>query len=180
MTKRDLFRIIIKVFALYSLIIGLTHVVPQNISLFSTERMFGSSGYAIYVMIFSITFIVLLTWLLMKKADTIISWFKLDQGYDTDETTLTQFNTEFIFTIATVIVGGFLIVDYAPMLIVQSYNAFKFTQNNGFLTDDFKTDWALSVIRVFAGYLLIKFAPKMHLLVVKKDKNDNDSASTPQ
>lgn len=178
MSKRDLFRIIIRIYAIYSLIIGILYIVPQNIGAMSYEIQSGMGGYSVLVLILSVAFVIGLTMLLNRKADTIINWFKLDQGYDTNEVQLSQFNTEFIFTIASVIIGGFLIIDYAPSLILQTYNAFKLTQQYGNLNDSFKTEWALSVVRIFVGYLLIKFAPKMHLLVHGKKATAKDQDSS--
>jgi hypothetical protein len=178
MSKRDLFRIIIRVYAIYSLIIGILYIVPQNIGAMSYEIQSGMGGYSVLVLILSVAFVFALTMLLNRKADTIINWFKLDQGYDTNEAPLSQFNTEFIFTIASVIIGGFLIIDYAPLLILQTYNAFKLTQQYGNLNDSFKTEWALSVVRILVGYLLIKFAPKMHLLVHGKKATTKDQDSS--
>lgn len=180
MSKRDLFRIIIRIYAIYSLIIGILYIVPQNIGAMSYELQSGMGGYSVLVLILSIAFVLGLTMLLNRKADTIIKWFKLDQGYDTNEVQLSHFNTEFIFTIASVIIGGFLIIDYAPSLILQTYNAFKMTQQYGNLNDSFKTEWALSVVRIFVGYLLIKFAPKMHLLVSNRKEEKDNSNSTDQ
>jgi hypothetical protein len=81
---------------------------------------------------------------------------------------------------ASVIIGGFLIVDYAPLFIVQTYNAFKSTMRTAEWDETLKTEWALTIIRLFVGYLLIKFAPKMHLLVTKKEKEGNDPDSIPK
>lgn len=179
MSKKDLFRIIIKVFALYSLIIGITYVVPQNLNAIATERMFGQSGYAVYVMILSVAFVIFLSWLLIRKADTIISWFKLDAGFDTEDATLSQFDLKTIFTFASVIIGGFLIVDFAPIFILQCYNAFKDTQHSGMLYDEFKTEWAINGVRIFIGYILIKLSHKMHLIVKEKTENNiSDSESS--
>jgi|GEM_PF-3274174 len=179
MSKRDLFRIIIRIYAVYSMILGILYVVPQNLSNIAFERQTGIGGFAIYALILSLLFIIGFTMLLNRKADTIIQWFKLDKGYDNDEVQLAQFNTEFIFTMASVIIGGFLIIDYLPMLLLQTYNAFRLTQQYGNLSDEFKTEWVLSGIRIFVGYLLIKFAPKMHLLVSEKkaDPKDQDSSA---
>lgn len=180
MTKRDLFRIIIRIYAVYSMILGILYVVPQNLSNITDEHYRQYEGFGVYILILSIVFVIAYSWFLNRKADTIINWFKLDQGYDTEDAPLTQFNTEFIFTMASVIIGGFLIVDYAPLFIVQTYNAFKSTMRTAEWDETLKTEWALTIIRLFVGYLLIKFAPKMHLLVTKKEKEGNDPDSIPK
>ncbi|MCK6640493.1 MAG: hypothetical protein L6Q81_10420 [Bacteroidia bacterium] len=178
MTKRDLFRILIKIFALYSLILGITYALPANISQIAYAAENGLGIAAILIACVTFTFFVLLLRLLTRKTDVIIDWFKLDQGYDANETTLTQFDTKFIFTISSAIIGGFLIVDYAPVLLNNFIDAFKQTQQFGELRDEFKTQWGINAARILVGYLLIKFAPKMHLLVSRKIENQKGPDST--
>ena len=63
--------------------------------------------------------------LLILGADKIISWLKLDKGYDDDKFEIYQFNVELILILAMVLIGGMLILDNIPIFINQAYMAFK-------------------------------------------------------
>ena len=81
MSKRDFFRVIIKLFGLYWIISSLLSVIPGNIS-----YALSNLGYLGYLWAFGTTAIIILLFiLLIRKTDSVIDLLKLDKGFD-DET----------------------------------------------------------------------------------------------
>lgn len=127
MTKRDFFRLIIKVFGLYSLILSLFTFLPQNISnvfLYSDEIMIR------IVIIVSLFLILTLFYVLLFKTDYIIDKLELEKGFDNDTIILGDLKSEQILKLAILLIGGFLIVDYFPNFIFEMVNIFKTKASN--------------------------------------------------
>jgi hypothetical protein len=156
MTKKDFFRIIIKLFGLYWLI----NTIFSLSQVFYFTTNFNSDGTEILFSIFVLLFAVAVFALLILGADKIISWLKLDKGYDDDKFEIYQFNVELILILAMVLIGGMLILDNIPIFINQAYMAFKSQVSyegdimalNGYSTYNL----AISFTKIILGYLLIK------------------------
>jgi hypothetical protein len=88
MTKKDLFRLIIKMFGLYSVISIVFSVLPSNACLVISQMDF----VGIIWVVFSLSVIILLFAFLIYKPDTIIRWLKLDEGFDEDKIEFQNFN----------------------------------------------------------------------------------------
>jgi len=80
MTKRDFFRIIIKLFGLYALILTVFIYIPTNISYVTFQFepivllwIFGAAALTALIYI-----------LLIRKTDLIIDFLKIDKGFDDD------------------------------------------------------------------------------------------------
>lgn len=153
MTKRDFFRVLIKIFGMYSLVLSIFTVIPQNIStiLFQFDMM-------MLVIILASTMITLgLFLILLFKTDFIIDILKLDKGFDDEQINLGNLTNESIFKLALIIIGGFLIIDYTPTLLFDIVNAFKskstFSSIEGNSVNYF--DIVVSVINILIGYLFI-------------------------
>ena len=78
MTKRDFFRIIIKLFALYSIILTVFSWIPSNFIYtvydFELVPILASIGFTILA--------VLIYYFLINKTDAIIDFIKIDKGFD--------------------------------------------------------------------------------------------------
>ena len=119
MTKKDLFRIIIRFFGLYSLIFALTSVLPMIPFVLFTGSI--DIGVAVGVTI-GILLLVALFVLVIGFPDVIINLLKLMNGFDDDQFVC---NKESIFKLIGVILfitGGYLIIDNAVSLVVTVYN----------------------------------------------------------
>lgn len=153
MTKRDFFRVLIKIFGMYSLVLSIFTVIPQNIStiLFQFDIM-------MLVIILASTMITLgLFLILLFKTDFIIDILKLDKGFDEEQINLGNLTNESIFKLALIIIGGFLIIDYTPTLLFDIVNAFKskstFSSIEGNSVNYF--DIVVGLINILIGYLFI-------------------------
>ena len=159
MTKKDLFRIIIKIFGLYLAIATLFSTIPNNISW--AIQGFDVNGIIYTLLATGITLFLFIT--LVFNPDKIINWLKLDKGFDHDEIIIKQFSTDNILQLAIILIGGSLMIEYIPIFLSHSYFAFKTSAQNSFLSDyayqygegrDYMK-WGISFINLLIGYLLI-------------------------
>ena len=171
MTKKDFFRVIIKLFGLYWLINTIFSL--SQVFYFATNWDSGATGllFTVFVLLFAVLVFVLL----ILGADKIISWLKLDKGFDDDKFEIYQFNVELILILAMVLIGGMLILDNIPVFINQAYMAIKLQISpsgdimtlNGYSTYHL----AVSFIKIVLGYLLITNYNVVGKLLLKIGQN---------
>jgi hypothetical protein len=153
MTKRDFFRILIKIFGLYSLILSIFTVIPQNIS----NVLFQFDIMMLLVILASTMISVGMFLVLLFKSDFIIDKLKLDKGFDDNQIILGNLTNESILKLALIIIGGFLIIDYLPTVLFDLVNAFKtkstFTSIEGNNVNYF--DIVIGLVNILLGYLFI-------------------------
>ncbi|WP_445716711.1 hypothetical protein [Flavobacterium sp.] len=154
MTKRDFFRIIIKLFGLYSLVISLFTFVPQNISnlyIYKEELSF------LFVIIGSFLLLIALFLFLLFQTDWIINKLNLTSNFDDDQIILGNLNTNSIYTFSIILIGGFMIIDNFPILLMDLINEFKLRISNYSITNhDTNYFWfAVNFLNVLFGYLLV-------------------------
>lgn len=176
MTKSDFFRVLIKVFALYSIILTVFSWIPSNLmySFFELESL------AILGMSLLFTFLSILIYVfLIRKTDFIIDFLKIDRGFEDDEIKNLNFNSKKILMLGVILIGGFLIISEASNFISYSFLAFKSQVQKGNIylsakynfgsTQDY-IDWALSAFNLFIGYLLISNYLKISNWLYRKEK----------
>lgn len=155
MTKRDFFKIIIKLFGLYSAIIVLFSVLPQNISNILTIN----ENYLLLIwIIISLLIVLALCLLLLYKSDYIVDILKLDKGFDDDRIELGTLSNESIFKFALLLIGGFLVIDNLPHFLQYTFAAFKSKMpSSGYIPQTTVNyfNWASSGINILMGYVLI-------------------------
>ncbi|WP_420322172.1 hypothetical protein [Flagellimonas sp.] len=180
MTKRDFFRIIIKVFALYLLLIVLFNFIPTNISYLTFEQ----SIWPILIILGSAVFLVLLFMVLLRKSDTIIDVLKLDKGFDDDRIEFGSLSSLEIVKIALVFIGGFLILDYLPEFLHYCYLGFKkeisatglsLFEASGLGGFQDYSRWFISGLNILLGYLILSNLGKFskYLVNLRASKNQN-------
>ncbi len=153
MTKRDLFRVLIKIFGFYSGIITLFSIVPGYVSTLPNDFI-----PMLFLFVFGMIFLsLLLVYVLILKTDFIIDKLKLDQGFDEDRIQFENLNNENLLKFAVLIIGGFLVLDYLPSFLNHTFQAFKTkihsTENNIYTINYF--NWISSGINLVLGYLLL-------------------------
>lgn len=177
MTKKDLFRLIIKLFGLYSLISAIFHFIPNYVILvFRVPDFVGLVWIVSVIVIFGFLFLFLLF-----KPDSIIKAFKLDKGFDEDRIEFQNFGTENIVKLAVILFAGLLIINNIPTFLSNTYFSIKsFVQQNQ-LESSFNTNdyiyWATSGISIFIGYLLLTNYKSVAKFLVRKESENlsNDS-----
>lgn len=117
MTKKDLFRLIIKIFGLYTIITTIFSALPSNISWVITQ--IDITG--IIWLIGTVIVIILLFMFLVYKPDKIIGWLKLDKGFDNDSIEFQNFNSENILKLAVIVIGGILLLKNIPAFLSHTF-----------------------------------------------------------
>ena len=175
MTKRDFFRIIIKLFGLYSLILTVFTYIPTNISYVT----FQFEPIVLLWIFGAVTLTVLVYILLIRKTDLIIDFLKLDKGFDDERIEFRNFNSQKIMHLALILIGGFLIIDYLPDFLQYTYLAFKkeVSPNGlnqledfsfGKITDYF--NWVISGMNLIVGYILLTNYDRITKWLNRKEK----------
>lgn len=165
MTKTDFFRVLIKVFGLYSLLIILFSVIPGNISfILSYPDMWGFAWLLLGV---GITFA--LFFFLVRRPDIIIKMLKLDKGFDEERIQFENLNTRSILKLSSIIIGGLLIIDNIPVFLSYTFVAFKsrieHTENYNFKENIY---WAVSFLKLVIGYVLVTNYERVSNVVKEK------------
>lgn len=154
MTKKDFFRILIKVFGLYSLILSLFSFFPQNI----TNVYFSKDDFWMLFIIFT-SFLLLITLFisLLFKTDFIIDKLKLTNSFDDDQIIIGNLDTLSIFKFAIILIGGLMIIDTFPKFLMDIINEFKLNVSN-FPIKNYESNYfwfGVRFINLLFGYLLL-------------------------
>jgi hypothetical protein len=122
MTNKDFFRLMIKLFGLYQFLLLIFTFLPSNLQLLFND--FFSIGSIISIILITL-FILAVYYVFVKNPDLIINFFKLDRGFDKNEITVSNLNSDTILQIGMVLIGGFLIVDNLGYFISSFITYFK-------------------------------------------------------
>ncbi|MEK6153978.1 hypothetical protein WIW50_11985 [Flavobacteriaceae bacterium 3-367] len=178
MTKRDFFRIIIRLFALYLLLLLVFDYLPLNISYFTYELSF----WPFLILGGSAIFMLLMFLLLLKKTDLIIDVLKLDKSFDDDRIDFGNLGSLEIVKIALLFISGFLILDHLPEFLHYCYLGFKQEISATGLSpfeapglaefwDYFR--WFISGVNLIVGYLILANLGRLARLLIRFTKNRN-------
>ncbi len=121
MTKRDFFRIIIRLFALYLLLLTIFNFIPTNVSYLSYELAI----WPVLIILGSAVLIILLFVFLLRKSDNVIDVLKLDKGFDDERIEFGNLGSLEIVKIALIFIGGFMFLDHLPEFLHYCYLGFK-------------------------------------------------------
>ena len=122
MTNKDFFRLMIKLFGLYQFLLLIFTFLPSNLQLLFND--FFSIGSIISIILITL-FILAVYYVFVKNPDLIINFFKLDRGFDKNEITVSNLNSDTILQIGMVLIGSFLIVDNLGYFISSFITYFK-------------------------------------------------------
>ncbi len=174
MTKRDFFRIIIKLFGLYFAISAIFSEIPRYLSYanYSSNLIVFLWTAAAIVLIFFI-FVALLFF-----SDKIVTLLRLDKGFDEDRIQFENFNEANLVKLATLLIGGIILVETIPEFITHCYFAFK-DRITAKGTNDIvslrygPSDYfrmAVSGIGLLVGYLMLTNYKKITGWLLRKEK----------
>ena len=102
MTNKDFFRLMIKLFGLYQFLLLIFTSLPRNLQLLFNDFFSISS---IITLILITLFILAVYYVFVKKPDLIIDFFKLDKGFDNNEITVSNLNSDTILQIGMVFIS---------------------------------------------------------------------------
>ena len=176
MTKKDLFRLIIKIFGLYSIITTIFSALPSNISWVITQ--IDLTG--IIWLIGTVIVIILLFMFLVYKPDKIIGWLKLDRGFDNDTIEFQNFNSENILKLAVIVIGGILLLKNIPAFLSHTLFAFKSSVQTNFESNriikygELKDYiyWLTSFLNIVIGYLMLTNYNYVSRILKKKNETN--------
>jgi hypothetical protein len=112
----------IKLFGLYQFLLLIFTFLPSNLQLIFND--FFSMSSIISIVLITL-FIIAVYYVFVKNPDLIINFFKLDRGFDKNEITVNNLNSDTILKIGMVLIGGFLIVDNLGYFISSFITYFK-------------------------------------------------------
>lgn len=180
MTKKDFFILVIKLFGLYSLILSAFRFLPSTIS---SLGIGGSMAFSLIVMSFLIfLFVILMFWLLIKKAPIIVEKLNLAKGFEDDRIELSNLESLSILKIAVILIGGMFFIDNLPNLLSECYRMFMqigaekgLIKNPPVYQQMYRVDYfnlAIIVMNLIIGYLLIS---NYKWIAEKFTKSENSS-----
>ncbi|MDQ3110867.1 MAG: hypothetical protein M3R17_13320 [Bacteroidota bacterium] len=152
MLHKDFFRLILKLFGLYALVICLFTFLPGTIT-----QLWGFgelTGLLLGLCILAIP--VLLFLLLLFRHDIIIRWLRLDQGFDEERINFGDLSSANILKLGSIITGGFLIIDSIPLLLNDTLFIFKASLAGKQDHDKIYLSWGINFVKITLGYLLIR------------------------
>lgn len=176
MTKKDLFRIILKIAGLYFLVVTLFQALPGLSVFFANSPWLSIVLFIVVLLIFATIFLALIF-----KPDALIKSLKLDKGFDSEEVMLKRIDFSDLLKIAIFAIGLSLIVRYLPpfithaiflfKLLVKGQNDISSQMQSGILTD--YISWGVKIISLIIGYLMItNYASLANYFMKKQAKNE--------
>ncbi len=167
MTKRDFFILLVKVFGLFSIVKILSSGIPVHVffALMQIDML-----NLIWLIIAIIVIIGLFVFLIFKT-EKIVSLLRLDKGFDDDHIELGNFNAVNIVKLASILFGGYLILNNIPTFLSHTLFAFKgeIVGRTYEAMDKFK--WAVSGINMIIGYLILTNYSFISKILSKKKKD---------
>jgi hypothetical protein len=175
MTNKDFFRLIIKIFGLYSVITIIFSVFPNNVSFVISQ--IDLTG--IVWLIGSLIVVILLFMFLIYKPDKIISWLRLDKGFDENRIDIQNFNSTNILKLAVIVIGGIIFIENIPAFLSNTLFAFKSWVGNDFNGNVIKytslkdyIHWATSFLNILLGYFMLTNYNYISKILKEKDKEE--------
>lgn len=153
MTKRDFFRVTIKIFGLYNLIAILFYFIPQ----FSTYYIEGLDASTFLVLLGSVLLMIAALFVLLFNVDFVIEVLKLDKNFDDDQIIIGNLNSYSIILLSISIISLLFIVNPIPDLLFQIVNLFKNEISHSVIGNSPIDYYSLitQVLSVIVGYVLL-------------------------
>ncbi len=156
MTQRTFWTIVIKIFGIF-LILESVSVIPQGIASLSyvgfTEE--DSSYISLFVGIAILLAFLVILKLFVYNPGWLIDKLKLDKGFP-EETINININKESVISIASIILGGVLVVDGLPVFCKQLFVFYQEEAMSGRFGDKPSFQWLIfHGIKVLVGYLVV-------------------------
>lgn len=160
MTKKDVFRFILKVAGLYFLITQLFNFVPSFIPFVSFGGFdFWRVLFAVFLLLcFSVFFLMLIF-----KPDAIIRMLKLDKGFDDDIIHIGSSNFRGMLKIVIIALGISILIKQLPIfithllfllkLLLSNQHDIQSQMHNAILGD--YLSWGIKVISLVIGFLMV-------------------------
>ena len=123
MTKRDFFRLVIKLIA-FNTILSAILVLP--IQFFNIHLGIDDILQIVGITFLGIFVMATLIYLSIKYTDKIVDFFMLDKGYDSDKIEINTINSQQIIRLIIIFISATLIVNNLPNIFVEAIKIFKY------------------------------------------------------
>lgn len=130
MSKKDLFKIILKLYGLYYFIELFIQI--QSLSYYTYTDWEGALSLIFLLLPILSAFVI---YILLFKPEMIIKLFKLDQGFDNNDSGNNLLNGQAVTKIALIIIAIFLIVNNLANFVSQVLYSFKASVSTNYVND---------------------------------------------
>ncbi len=172
MKTRDFFILMIKLFGLYSLVITVFTFIPNTFSYWLSSFMYEDYFMGIIAALMT-AFMLVLVYVLMKKAGKIVDFLKIEQGFEVEEINLGSLSEAGIVKIAFIILGTYLFIDELPYFIHNTLSSLKIESYEEYIVENQPVNfaWLFSLVKVFAGlFLMFNYKVLQERLFKKKEE----------
>lgn len=176
MTKRDLFRVTLKLAGLYFIVTLLFNSLPSLI--FFATNTGGNPTTGLLTSLFGVLIFVLIFVVLVFKPDVIINIFKLDKNFDDDMVMIKRPSFENMLQWGIIILSLSVLLKHLPALITNLIFAFKvyvIDSGNDFLNPLQQSmfsnymDWGVKITAVIIAILMLTNSRAITNYITKKN-----------
>ena len=172
MTKKDFFRIVLRILGLYFLAMVVFNYLPSIVVFFHSLPVLSLILAIVVVSLFAYIFM-----LLIFKPDPIIKILKLDKGFDDDVLSVRHIEFVNLLKIAIIATGLFLIISHLPTFLTHLLFLLKLVvKNRSEITDQVEStlltdylSWGIKILSLMVGYLMITNYSAIARFIIKKD-----------
>jgi len=165
MPKRDFFILIVKLFGLYSVVVGVFLIMPNSFSYLQYALIEPTLFISLALVII---FMIVLMYFLINKAGKIVDLLKIEQGFESEEFNLGALKEASIVKIAIIILGGYIFLDSIPAFIrstLDMVNETEFIDYDGI--ENYA--WVTSLVRLFIGlFLTFNYKPVQQFILKER------------
>ena len=158
MTPTDFFRLVLKLFSLYSLITIVFSVIPSS---YAVGAAFALDWTAVLWSAFAVLASIALFVALAFQSDRIVSKLKLAKGFDHDHIPFEKIDSKTIIKVGTIIIGGLLFIQNISYFLTHLYIAFRLSISGDQADSIFGVnlqrtsfDLVIAFVDMIVGYLL--------------------------
>lgn len=149
---------IVKLFGLYLFITTLFNIIPSNMQYWISEE----DWYFKLLPLATTAFVISLLILFLFYAHKVVTFLKLDKGFEDDDIQFGNLDAEKILHLGLIIIGGLIFIDNLPFVLTNGYLAFKDSVQTTFDATgtpfgtqlDYAYLWS-SLLSVLSGYLIL-------------------------
>lgn len=175
MTKKDLFRVVIKIFALNFIVQTLFTTLPQSYIYFMGKVDF----IGIVLLLVTIAIVLLILYLLVVKTDWVINLLKLDKGYDSDQIAFARISNLTVLKFGIILLAGiFIIRNFVPLLTNLGLLFRSFFTSDNATTHTFllpEVDYVrliINALNLLIGYLILTNVQRVSRWLNRYEKNE--------
>jgi hypothetical protein len=151
MTKRDFFRILIKLLGLYLFIRFMYEWAISVLSMYVVE--FETVHLVVSLFVMAIWMVIF--WLLLFKTDGFIKLLALDKKFDEERIDLSEMKASGLMKIGLIVIGALLFINNLSLLLFELVAKFKAEVNEYNVESDAANPQFILISKVILGAVLV-------------------------